>query len=237
VSAVPHAAREPKADPAVRREWLRRVEAEYRSAALTSSLSHWLIQLSAPVKLIELALDIVADELAHAELSHRVYQAADGRKQLRLTRETLGLPRSPLPLEHDVLLHGVEVFCLGETIAVRLFSRMRAGCDVDSARTALDRILRDEVRHRDFGWTLLEWLLTLPASAELRARLERELPAMLGRVRKHYVRDLPDHSFDPERRRWGLIPLDEYAEVYAQTLAKDYRPLLADLEFAIPDDD
>jgi len=231
---VSRQAQDPKADHAVRKEWLRRIEAEYRSAAVTSSLSHWLIQLSAPVKLIELSLGIVADELAHAELSHQVYRVADGRQQLQLARETLGLPRSRLPLEHDVLLHGVEVFCLGETIAVRLFSRMRAGCDVECARVALDRILLDEVRHRDFGWTLLEWLLSLPASAELRARLDRELPAMLRRVRKHYVRDAPDHTFDPARRRWGLIPLAEYAEVYEQTLAKDYRPLLTELEIAAP---
>ncbi|MFT3922445.1 MAG: hypothetical protein QM778_07925 [Myxococcales bacterium] len=30
------------------------------------------------------------------------------------------------------------------------------------ARTALDRILRDEVRHREFGWAPLAWLLETP---------------------------------------------------------------------------
>lgn len=33
---------------AVQREWLRRVEAEYRSAAMTAELTHALIELGAP---------------------------------------------------------------------------------------------------------------------------------------------------------------------------------------------
>jgi hypothetical protein len=32
----------------------------------------------------------------------------------------------------------VEVFCLGETIAVRLFKRLRTGCTAPAARRALD---------------------------------------------------------------------------------------------------
>lgn len=55
-------------------------------------------------------------------------------------------------------VHGTRVFCLGETVAVRLFKRLREGATVPVARAALDRVLTDEVRHRDFGWLLLEWL-------------------------------------------------------------------------------
>ena len=42
-------------------------------------------------------------------------------------------------------------FCI---VAVRLFSRLRQNAAEPVALAALDRILRDEVRHRDFGWTL-----------------------------------------------------------------------------------
>ena len=78
------------------------------------------------------------------------------------------------------------MFCLGETAAVRLFHRMRVQCSVPVARAALDRVLRDEARHRDFGWALLEWQLTLPNSAALRAQIERSLPSMLASLVRNY---------------------------------------------------
>jgi hypothetical protein len=53
----------------VRREWQRRVQAEYHSAVVTHHLTSWLLQVTAPLELIRLGLSIVDDELAHAELS------------------------------------------------------------------------------------------------------------------------------------------------------------------------
>ena len=51
-------------------------------------------------------------------------------------------------MEISVARTGVEVFCLGETVAVPLFKVLREGCTVPAARRTLDRVLRDEVRHR-----------------------------------------------------------------------------------------
>src|SRR5258706_410275 len=69
----------PLASDLVRVEWLRRVEAEYRSAAITQQLALWLIQIGASPDLIRAGLRIVSDELTHSEMSHRVYAAARGR--------------------------------------------------------------------------------------------------------------------------------------------------------------
>src|SRR6187397_3074001 len=88
---------------AARREWLRRVEAEYRSAAITQHLGLWLIQIGAPPDLVTDALRIVADEMTHAELSHEVFVSAGGTGAPALARETLCLPQPRGPLEHSVL--------------------------------------------------------------------------------------------------------------------------------------
>src|SRR5262249_30992454 len=153
-------------------EWLRRVEAEYRSAAVTQHLTLWLIQIGASPDLLRAGLRIVRDELAHAEMSHRAYRAAGGEGGPELARESLELPRTSAqtrgdgeaaPLEDDVTRVCVDVFCLGETVAVRLFKELRQRSEVPAARRVLDRVLRDEVRHRDFGWALLGWLLESPA--------------------------------------------------------------------------
>ena len=54
------------ATDAVRSEWLRRVEAEYRSAAITQHLTLWLIQIGASPDLLRAGLRIAGDELTHA---------------------------------------------------------------------------------------------------------------------------------------------------------------------------
>ena len=124
----------------------------------------------------------------HAELSHEIYRAAGGTALPQLPRDELGL-RAPreISLESSLLQHGVELFCLGETAAVPLFSALRRHSTVPEVHRALSRILRDEVRHRDFGWTLLDWLLAGPHGPGLRDELHAELPAMLERLWDSYA--------------------------------------------------
>jgi len=226
----PRTAKRAPASDRVRLEWLRRVEAEYRSAAFTQHLVLWLIQVGASPDLIRDGLRIVNDEMVHAELSHLVYAKAGGRELPHIDRDTLALPRaSKEPLEHDVVRFGVDLFCLGETVAVRLFKELRVKCRVPEARRALDRILRDEVRHRDFGWALLDWLAEHPSGKELLALTERELPKMFGRVRGAYapwaLRD--EQSIPDDDRAWGLMPAGFYAKILDQTLTRDYVPRFA----------
>jgi hypothetical protein len=214
----------------VRDEWRARIAAEYTSAAITQHVVLWLIQLGAPPDLIDAGLAIVADELAHSRMSHDVYVAAGGQAPPALDRDQLGLARGGGPLEHDLLRVAVRVFCLGETVAVPLFRHLRERCTEPTARVALDRILRDEVRHRDFGWDLLDWMIaTLPDAA---TRVADELPAMLAEVEASYGVGNPVVAGDAGamtalERAWGLAPPREYAEILAQTLEKDYRPRFA----------
>jgi hypothetical protein len=222
----------PEASERVLGEWLRRVEAEYRSAAITQHLTLWLIQIGASPDLISDGLRIVEDELAHAELSHAVYTDGGGTKAPHLVRESLALPRCPGdPLELDVLRASVDVFCLGETVAVPLFKELRAKCTVPSARETLDRVLKDEVRHRDFGWMLLAWLLDSPREAEYRRVIELELPRMFGRMRRLYAPHgaESDREMSDDERAWGLMPSARYGEILERALERDYVPRFKEL--------
>ena len=156
----------------VREEWRARIAAEYTSAAITQHLVLWLIQAGAPPDLIDAGLAIVNDELVHSRLSHEVYVAAGGTEPPAIVREQLGLTRTAEQLEIDILRIAVRVFCLGETVAVPLFKHLRERCTQPIAKVALDRILRYEVRHRDFGWDLLDWLMSTP--------LGDNIPAMVA---------------------------------------------------------
>jgi hypothetical protein len=217
----------------VRAEWRARIAAEYGSAAITQELTLWLIQLGAPPDLIDAGLAIVADELAHSRLSHEVYEAAGGREPPAIDRATLALPRA----ERPVLAATVRVFCLGETVAVPLFRHLRERCTEARARAALDRILRDEVRHRDFGWDLLDWCCQVEPDAP--AWVTAQLPAMLADLEAGYGRDNPtvagdDGAITEAERAWGLAPPREYATILAQTIETAFRPRFTARGIAVP---
>lgn len=222
----------PLASDRVRHEWLRRVEAEYRSAAIAHHLTHWLMQIGASPDLIRMGLRIVSDEMMHASMSHRTFVAAGGREGARLVRESLSLTRHPNDaLEIDVARVCVDVFCLGETIAVPLFKQLREACSVPVARRALDRVLRDEVRHRDFGWTLLPALLEMPVAEEIRACILQELPLYFARIRKAYADVESEIAMDAADRAWGLMPAAKYAQALARAVDRDWVPRFRRLGF------
>ncbi len=214
-----------KPAPHVGSEWLRRVEAEYTSCAITASFVQWLIRLAAPPALIRDGLRIVDDELEHATLSHVVAQHAGNEDTPRLVQESLGLKRTEAPLWLDALWVAVETFCLGETVAVPLFVAMRAECTIASARAALDRIVRDEVRHRDFGWSCLDWFTQTRGDAT-RRQVERALPGMMQRLRTNYGQpgDAPSPQTSPDDAQWGLLPVARYAEILERCVRRDYIP-------------
>jgi hypothetical protein len=216
----------------VRDEWLRRIEAEYRSAAIAQHLGLWLIQIGASPDLVRASHRAARDELVHASHARRVYQAAGGSGTAVLDRAALELERTAgALLELDVARACVDVFCLGETVAVRLFAALRAGCTVAPARAALDRVLRDEVFHRDLGWDLLAWLLELPIGGEVRAHVDRELPGMLARLTASYAPpgSRTDEEIAPEDRAWGLMSGARYASVLERSVARDHLPRFARL--------
>jgi hypothetical protein len=220
--------------PRVREEWRARIVAEYTSAAIAQQLTLWLIQAGAPPELIDAGLAIVADELAHSRLSHEVYLAAGGTSPPALQRDQLGLPRTSDLLELDLLAAIVRVFCLGETVAVPLFSHLRQTCTEPVARVALDRILVDEVRHREFGWDTLDWLATTSIAPQIAPWITEHWPALHAELAESYGLANPVIANDPgpagpgdltpAERGWGLAPPRDYADILAKTIAQDYRP-------------
>ena len=209
----------------VRAEWQRRVIAEYRSAAVTHHLILWYIQIGASPDLIREGLRIVEQELGHAELSLEVLAAAGGTPPAPVDRRTLALVTGE-PLELAVVRGTVELFCLGETVAVPLFRRMLRGTTEPVVRRALRKILADEAEHRRFGWDALEWLLGgIPGAREV---LQAELPAMLARVRASYGAGV-ETALSDDARTWGLLAPAEYGEELEWATRRWYRPRFAAL--------
>ncbi len=218
-------------------EWRSRIEAEYRSAAITQETTLWLIQAGASPDLVRMGLRIVDDELVHAELSRKVWEAAGGEGIPRLDRNHLAIGRAHPELELDLACAIVKIFCLNETVAVPLFANLRRSATVPIARRALDRILKDEVRHRDFGWTALGWLMTSKDAALIAETVRRALPGWLSDLERSYGDALPNgnDAVSDDERAWGIAPAREFADILHRTIARDYprRFARAGLEGAI----
>ncbi len=218
--------------PRIVAEWQARTAAEYTSATITQELVLWMMVIGAPPDLLDDGLVIVHDELVHSRMSYEVYCAAGGTTPPAIDRAGLGLTRQHDTVELDVLAAAVRVFCLGETVAVPLFSHLREHCTEALPRAALDRILRDEVRHRDFGWDLLDYLSTTTMAPLIAPWLRHELPAMFVDLMRSYgilnkTVEADDGQITASERAWGLAPPRDYATVLERTFERDYLPRFA----------
>ncbi len=208
----------------VRRVWASRVEAEYRSAAISAQLLHQLIVLGVSPDTLAVAHRVVSDELAHAELSLEVLRAAGREAIPPLNQASLGLPPLPGPLELTVLRTCGKVFCCGETVAVPLFRAIRAEAREPTAVAALDRILADEAVHRAFGWDLLDELLER-GGEPIRAAAAEQVGGWLQALVRGYPMG-PEGCADTDRA-WGLIASADYGRIRAQCVDDTIRPWFA----------
>jgi len=211
-------------------EWRRRTQAEYTSAAIAAQVGLWLIQLGAPPDLIRNCLAVVEDELVHSELSAEVADLADGDVGVPVIDPASLILGDGGDRAAALVASVLRYFCIGETVAVPLFRMLRARCSVPAAVRALDRVLRDEGRHRQFGWDVLDWAL-LAGGTSVRDAVTAQAPAMLGDVESVYVRpptsDGSDADLGPGVVAWGLAPPRDYASTVTTALAQDVLPRLA----------
>ena len=221
---------EPAGSPeVVAAEWRRRVQAEYTSAAIAHQVTLWLIQVGAPPDLLRDGLRIVDDELAHSEMAAGV-MAATG---VSFAPPAIDGASLILPGGQDArtaLVSSVlRFFCVGESVAVPLFRMLRERTSVPVARRALDRVMRDEPRHRQFGWDVLDWLLLGGEDAVL-ALVARELPAVLADVVAAYGLPTDEASMTdlaPEVAAWGLAARADYGRTLSIALDRDVLPRMA----------
>lgn len=206
----------------VQREWAARVVAEYRSAALSAEYLHWLIRLGLSPDTLEDCHRTVAEELRHAELAREVYLAAGGSAAPNALEESslrFGA-RDDLPLLLQAASVCARMFCCGETVALPLFQAMRANAQHPLVQTTLDEIIRDEAKHRAFGWSTLEELLERDP-AGLRATLRPRIQGYTQELLRGYRKLSPTSALE---KSWGLLQAEQYAEITQQCVETQILP-------------
>jgi hypothetical protein len=213
----------------LQREWKARIVAEYHSAAFTAELVHLLIRIGAPYDLLYTAHRIIKDELVHAERSFGMFQLLGGKEQLvELRDETLRLPVYSADTFTQVACTALQFFCLGESFAVPLFREMARKTKHHKATLVLKRILRDESVHREFGWSLLDYLLERD-EATTKEIAKKQLGAFLRQYQRGYGTNSPEY---PERvsakeEPYGLMPRARYVKVFEEALHQVILPRFA----------
>ena len=136
-----------------------------------------------------------------------------------------------MAFDPETSLEGIfaSLVCAAEEILIDAFKATVHKATNPAVRRLMELILRDEVRHRDFGWDTLDWLFTTNADGGAVGWVTAELPAFLGELEKSYGIGNPTIAADSGEmteleRSWGLAPPREYAEILTRTIEKDYRP-------------
>jgi hypothetical protein len=174
-------------DDRVARVWQVREQAEHEAAMLFGGLACELAAMGFRESFCEMALRASRDETEHAALCRGVVDAHARDLAPLLPRHRTRLGPPSLSRRQRALYEAVALSCVTETLSVALLLEMRSCVRDPPAQAAVTRIVRDESRHSQIGWAVLEherraadvsWL-SPHIGAMLRVALEsEEVPAL-----------------------------------------------------------
>lgn len=146
--------------PELGRAWERSAQMECASVPAFHQLAADLLAAGAPLSLVERALDAADDEIRHALLCARLASRHLGR----VIRPALPAaePRPSLPGIDGLVRLATESWldgCLGEGAAAAHAARAAAIATDADARSANGTIARDEARHAELAWAVLDFAI------------------------------------------------------------------------------
>ncbi len=166
---------------AVRASWTEVSMNEYRAVASFAEVIRALADAMAPLDMIGMASDFLADEVLHTELAARVAMELGGAAPMRIDIDRFAL-RADLSLPARMRANEIvlRVCCIGESFALGVGTPALSLATHPMIRAVNEIIMADESRHRRLGALYLDWAANNFDDDE-RARLSRVLEdAMKG---------------------------------------------------------
>jgi hypothetical protein len=164
----------PQAIEYARASWTEVAINEYRAVALFTEVLGALVSVKAPLDLLGMTSDFLADECSHVELASRMAMELGGAAPRAVDMDNF-ITR-PKGLTHwqranELVL---RVSCISEAFAGGTATVSYEETSHPLPRAVYEKILRDESHHRRLGGIYFEWALSRIDEAELR-RLGRVL--------------------------------------------------------------
>lgn len=176
VDEMPWGTLDPKRYPTslvdrARISWTEAAYNEYCTAAAFAAVLEALLQAKAPIDLVGMASDFVADEVLHVELTSRIAMELGGGAPYVIDFEHLRRrPAADLSARQRANELVVHVCCVGEAFSLPMLASAYSSATHPLTRAVLQRIVADEAPHGRLGWAYLEWAEDDLDAAE-RARL------------------------------------------------------------------
>jgi hypothetical protein len=203
--------------------WTESAYNEYCTAAAFAAMQGALLAADAPVDLVGMIGDFVADEMVHVELNARMAMELGGGAPFDVDFDDLvRRPRQELsPLQRASELV-VRTCCVGEAMSVPLLAATMRAAAHPLTHGVLARIVRDEAPHARAGWLFLEWAAGDLDAGE-RARLATTAMDALGDYAAYFRPDPPDRErFGvSDVRALGWLEAPAYAEVARRAVRDD----------------
>lgn len=162
--------------------WTDGAYVEWATGYQFASILQAMMRIRAPVDLVGMAGDFVADEMLHVELHARVVMELGGAVPYLVDEDALAAPpswpESPLLSATEAV---IRTACIGETLAVPMLAGARNVATHPLIEAVLARIVEDEGPHAQLGWSFLEWAdehLSDDDRAKLGAAAHQEIAAM-----------------------------------------------------------
>ncbi len=163
----------PAAVERARASWTEVAINEYRAVASFSEVLRALVDVKAPLDLLGMTSDFLADECAHVELASRMAMELGGAVERTVDMEALtARPRGITGMRraNELVL---RVSCIAEAFSGGTASISYETTSHPLPRSVYETILRDEAHHRRLGGLYFEWALS---------RIDEEELQRLGRV-------------------------------------------------------
>jgi hypothetical protein len=164
---------DPSAVDQARSSWTEVAINEYRAVASFSEVLRALVDVKAPLDLLGMTSDFLADECSHVELASRMAMELGGAapREVDFDRFT-PRPRAQTALQraNELVL---RVSCVAEAFSGGTATVSYASTSHGLPRAVYETILRDEAHHRRLGGLYFEWALS---------RIDEDEARRLGQV-------------------------------------------------------
>jgi hypothetical protein len=225
---------------AAREVWTGVAFAEYAAIAAFSEVVSALVAARAPLDLIGMTSDFLADEVHHVELASRLLMQLGGAAPKSYDPAELAPRTAPglTPLQRANEL-AVRVGCIAETFASETAVPMMRETTHPLVRSVYQTILRDEARHRRFGSLYFEWASDRLDDAE-RKRLGEVALRALGAYAPLW-RGAAEAAKSPDRwepsavHELGWVEPVRYVPLARNAVKDHIVPSLRDLGIVLPE--
>jgi hypothetical protein len=224
-----------------RASWTEVAINEYRAVASFSEVLRALVDVKAPLDLLGMTSDFLADECSHVELASRMAMELGGA-----TPRVVDFERFTARPRGKTAMQRANELVLGVSCIAEAFSGGTASVSYDATSHELPRavyqtILRDEAHHRRLGGLYFEWALSRIDEDELRRLGQVMLASLRGLApfwRSPSARGLVPAAWpDDDLRALGWLGPAQFAPVAKEVVVRDILDPLATIGIAITADE